>query len=70
MTRQIILFKTTERSHHEVADKFYQYESMSQELEIAHKLAEQHGIEGFVQVLDGDGAPIRSFKVTNISIEL
>ena len=63
MTRQIILFKTNDWEHHEVADIYYQYESMSQELEIAHKLAEQHGVTGFVQILSGDGAPIHSFTV-------
>jgi hypothetical protein len=47
-----------------VDTKYFNRDSVSQEYELAQKMANKHGVNGFVQVLDGDGAPVDSFKVS------
>ena len=64
MTRTITLYRTTKMAVTEVDHKLYSFTSKAQEVEIANEMAKQHGVkEGFVTILDGDGAPLPSFNI-------
>lgn len=60
MARTMMLFQTSEFEHREIDKKFYDYVSISQEYELAHKMRDLHNRGDFVIILGNDDEPIRS----------
>ena len=63
MTRTMSLYETRQFEHKEVRRIYYKYTSLSVEYEIAHRLGKECDGDCFINILDGDGFPVKSLEV-------